>query len=84
MLTVTEEQARESVNEGMQLNAFPPGEGEKGLEGKKHSDEIEEGCLLLLGRERGRNREQEEVERRRTVGLAGPSRVESIFNFGLK
>lgn len=46
MLTVTEEQARESMNEGMQLNASPPGEGVKGLEGKKHSDEFEEQCLL--------------------------------------
>lgn len=29
-------------NEGMQLKAFPPGEGEKGLKEKKNSDEIEE------------------------------------------
>lgn len=74
------------MNEGVQLNAFPPGQGEKGLEEKKNTViRLKNSVSSMLGRERGRNREEEEeVQRKRTGGLAGRSRVESIFNFGLK
>lgn len=72
------------MNEGGHLNAFPPGEGEKGLEEKKTVMRLKNSVSSMLGRERGRNREEEEVKRRRTGRLAEPSREDSIFNFGLK
>lgn len=73
------------MNEGVQLNAFPPGEGGKGLEEEKTVMRLKNSVFSPLGRERGRNKEEEEeVKRRRAGGLAGPRRVKSIFNFGLK
>lgn len=43
------------MNEGLQLNVFPTGEGEKGLE-EKTVMRLENGVSFKLGKERGRSR----------------------------
>lgn len=59
------------MNEGVQLKAFPPGDGEKGLEeGKKRVMRLKSSVPSVLGRERKREEQRGGGEKKENRGIS--------------
>lgn len=68
------------MNEGLQLNVCPTGEGEKGLE-EKTAMRLENGVSFKLGKERGRSRGGSEKEENRRNCRTKQGGINLYFGF---